>query len=1133
MIATRLRHRLLRLLTGSPLVVAIACGDMDANSNLAIDKTSQELFTPSGATLWSSPIPVCFKPAIWDGTTSPGWDKYKERFRDLVDRSWAEYGNITVNYTQTCPNTTDPYVTILGSPDSYNGQAASVGTAVLSPANSTTAWSVGMGILRPDFGYVAVHEFGHVLGFGHEHERNDVPGGPGGAPNGTYWTSYDPNSNMNYNGPNTDALSAVDIQGLQAAYGARQSGYFDPKSTWASTGYSGTRATAYADVTGDGLADGIVVNETGVTVRRSTGVGLSPNETWISSAYYGNIDTVFADVDGDGRADAIAINTNGITVRTSTGSSFGSAADWTSGAFSGTLRTRIADVDGDGKADAVAVNSNGISVRRSLGNQFSATVEPWSTAALNGNRDTLLADVNRDRRADLVAINDTEIRVALSNGVNGFGSAQPWTTGPFYGTWTEVQDVNGDGRADAIALDGIVRVRLSTGTAFGPEELQTVETIAQYARIADVTGDGKGDLIVGSSTSVIVRPAPASRFAADVRWPGAPYYGGLETWHDWQTGGVSTVPGGSGDKGSVLIDVTGDHKADLVLVNNDKILVRRALPEGSATGTSFGSPEDWTGGPFWGWYGTMFADVDGDQKADALVVNTNGVTVRRSTGSGFSANETWSTIPWQTSNPPPTAPPFASRGTFFADVTGEGRADCIRLFDDRIEVLRSTGSAFSSTIEIWSSVGFYGTRGTFFADVTLDGRADAIAVNDNGVTVRRATEAGAFSGNESWTTGAYYGTRGTFFADVTQDGRADAIAVNDNGVAVRRATEAGVFSANESWTTGAYYGTLRTLFADVTGDSKADAVVINASPGNVGAGDGVIVRASSGTSFDGNETWVGPRPSDGSGWYFADVTGDGRPDGISVDAAAVSVRPSVNSNFGDKQNWLTGNFVGSKGNAFVDVTGDVYADAVIVGDTGITVRRSTGSGFSVTTETWSAVAFYGTRGTFFADVTGEGRADAIAVNDNGITVRRSTGTVFSGNETWSSVGYYGALGTFFADVTGDGKADAIAVNSNGVTVRRSTGSGFSGNESWFPSGIADIFFADVTGDGRADMILPNTDGTYVAVSTGYIFGVDKSWSGVGVNSGTIKGILDMDGDKRADMILSVAPEPGFNVRSAR
>jgi hypothetical protein len=45
----------------------------------------------------------------------------------------------------------------------------------------------------------------------------------------------------------------------------------------------------------------------------------------------------------------------------------------------------------------------------------------------------------------------------------------------------------------------------------------------------------------------------------------------------------------------------------------------------------------------------------------------------------------------------------------------------------------------ASANEDWTHGPFFGTRGTFFADVTGDGRADAIVINDDTVTVRRAT----------------------------------------------------------------------------------------------------------------------------------------------------------------------------------------------------------------------------------------------------------------------------------------------------------------------------------------------------------------------------------------------------------
>jgi hypothetical protein len=50
-----------------------------------------------------------------------------------------------------------------------------------------------------------------------------------------------------------------------------------------------------------------------------------------------------------------------------------------------------------------------------------------------------------------------------------------------------------------------------------------------------------------------------------------------------------------------------------------------------ATHESFGRYRDWTGGPYYGSsYDTFFADVIGDGTADAIVVNYDTITVRRS-----------------------------------------------------------------------------------------------------------------------------------------------------------------------------------------------------------------------------------------------------------------------------------------------------------------------------------------------------------------------------------------------------------------------------------------------------------------------------------------------------------------------
>jgi FG-GAP-like repeat len=90
--------------------------------------------------------------------------------------------------------------------------------------------------------------------------------------------------------------------------------------TWTSVGYVGDHGTYFADVTGDGKADAIVVNSVGVTVRRSTGSSFAPNETWTANQYLGDYGSYFADVTGDGKADAIVVNRAGVTIRRSNGS---------------------------------------------------------------------------------------------------------------------------------------------------------------------------------------------------------------------------------------------------------------------------------------------------------------------------------------------------------------------------------------------------------------------------------------------------------------------------------------------------------------------------------------------------------------------------------------------------------------------------------------------------------------------------------------------------------------------------------------------------------------------------------------------------------------------------------------------
>jgi len=326
-------------------------------------------------------------------------------------------------------------------------------------------------------------------------------------------------------------------------------------------------------------------------------------------------------------------------------------------------------------------------------------------------------------------------------------------------------------------------------------------------------------------------------------------------------------------------------------------LVRTALVAGLLGGVwstlaaqGFGPPQAWTSGPFYGTQGTYFADVTGDGRADAIASNTGGFfTVRRSTSTAFGPDEGWAQV-W-------------SYGNWFADVNGDGLADAIQIDPGqqygtaKIRARVSTGSSFPYPDDwtapvSWDEFGGHEYRRSgrvYFADVTGDGKADAIVVGERGITVHRSSGSRYAYQHESgfvccaYSGPAFYGTRGTFFADVTGDGKADAIAVNDDGITVRR-SDGTTFGGYERWA-GPFIGTLGTYVVDVTGDGLADAIAVTK--------EGPIwVARSTGSAFAPGEDWSGATtPFVGTrGTFFADVNGDRRADAIAVGEAGITVR---------------------------------------------------------------------------------------------------------------------------------------------------------------------------------------------------------------------------------------------------
>jgi hypothetical protein len=253
-------------------------------------------------------------------------------------------------------------------------------------------------------------------------------------------------------------------------------------------------------------------------------------------------------------------------------------------------------------------------------------------------------------------------------------------------------DVTGDGRADVVSrhrTTGDVEVRASTGVDFtwtpgsGPGGVWSYGWTTSYDLLfADVTGDGKADLVGRSRSTGDVYVLPSSGEGFDSE--------GATLWsYGWRPPEYDVY----------LADVTGDLKADLVAryvgrpaagVETGDVFVAES------SGTAFLTPVRWTYG-FSAGYEISVADADGDGRADlvgryvgpVLPLGSGGdVWVMHSTGSRFAwygMAQRWS-YGWG-----------AAYDVVLRDVTGDGRADLVGRLRHNAElyVAPSDGTRFS------------------------------------------------------------------------------------------------------------------------------------------------------------------------------------------------------------------------------------------------------------------------------------------------------------------------------------------------------------------------------------------------------------------------------------------------------
>ncbi len=358
------------------------------------------------------------------------------------------------------------------------------------------------------------------------------------------------------------------------------------------------------------------------------------------------------------------------------------------------------------------------------------------------------SDINGDGKTDICARAAAGIVCSVSNGtatpdeISGpaWSDAAGWDNPQYY--WTiQIADIDGDGKGDLCARDaqGIV-CEISSGDGFGAEVRGPAWSDAAgwakpeyYGTIqfADINGDGKADVCARAAAGIVCSVSTGSGFAPAINGPG---WSDAANWNKPQY--YSTIQ---------LVDINGDGKADVCGRSAAGIVC--SLSDGKSfataiTGPAWGDDTGWASPEY---ESTIrYADVNGDGKMDVCGRSAVGMVCELSNGNGFPteiAGPTWSDATgW-------AAPQYYTT-IQTADVNGDGKADlCARAAAGVICDL-STGTGFGTEITgpAWTSAGgwdapeYDSTIG--FADIDNDGKDDVCARGWVGVLCALSTGAG-------------------------------------------------------------------------------------------------------------------------------------------------------------------------------------------------------------------------------------------------------------------------------------------------------------------------------------------------------------------------------------------------------
>jgi hypothetical protein len=443
-----------------PLTLLWACGPDTSPSPEPLGTSVQNLFYEAAILRTEREIPVCWLTAGY--ATEKGW--VREALRG--QRSWMRSANLNfVGWGDCAPGAQGVVIEIGGAYSAaYDGGPL---TEVYVDFNDNVhEWRprcVANDLDRRACIIAStLHEFGHVLGYGHEHQRWDSPEVcPGDllGPDSTHvFGPYDFDSIMGYCA-NASQLSATDRVGTERLYGPPNAD--DPH---------------LRDFNLDGKVDLLCHHTSSGTLYldRAFGSGQFNGSDWVSPSGWCNTTEgrllFTGDFNGDDRTDLLCFDQLSgarFVDRANNSGTFG-GTDWSSSAAwctaSDTRQLLIGDYDGDGREDLLCydfISGSQFIDYAGANGEFSGT--NWSRAnASFCNEDrqrVFVGDFNGDQRADLYchdfATGSQGIDYADASGEFGgydWTRAGGWCNGAETRTII-VGDYNGDGRDDLFCYD--------------------------------------------------------------------------------------------------------------------------------------------------------------------------------------------------------------------------------------------------------------------------------------------------------------------------------------------------------------------------------------------------------------------------------------------------------------------------------------------------------------------------------------------------------------------------------------------------------------------------------------------------------------------------------------------------------